>query len=77
MVGADHFKTRFVAVTVTFVMDGSGATKMVNLLLAVKGGELLSVTRVMNCAASPGGETFVQVMMPLLMLVPAGAFMRL
>jgi len=31
LVGADHCSNTFVAVTVTFAMDGRGATKMVNV----------------------------------------------
>src|ERR1017187_10131521 len=56
LVGADHRKVTLVAVTVVLVMAGNGATKPVNVLLAVKGGTPPSLTTVVNRAALPRSE---------------------
>lgn len=78
LVGADHRKVTLVVVTVVLVMAGNGATKTVNVLLAVKGGTLPSLTTVVNRAALPAGTALVQVMTPLLLIeAPAGELVRI
>src|ERR1017187_9786664 len=73
LVGADHRKVTLVVVTAVLVMAGNGATKTVNVLLAVKGGTPPSLAIVVNRAALPAGIAFVQVMTPLLLIeAPAG-----
>src|ERR1019366_5870057 len=76
LVGADHRKVILVVVTMVLVMAGNGATKTVNVLLAVRGGTLPSVTIVVNRPAVPAGVA-IQVMMPLLLIkAPAGELVR-
>ena len=78
LVGADQRKVRLVEVTMMLVMAGNGATKTVNVLVALADGTPLSVTRVVNRAARPDGVAFVPVMTPLVLIEAlAGGLTRL
>src|ERR1017187_7685991 len=67
LVGAVQWRVTLVAVTLTLLMDGNGGTtNTVKLLVALRGGNPLSVTTVVNLNSPPAlVGSGVQVMMPL------------